>query len=83
MAIQQSQLVAPPQPSDKMLKDFSQIIQSNFLALFQSGHVHKIVTSNPSPSTGNIGDIYLIDGATKSIAVKLSSGWYTVALSSL
>ena len=83
MSIQQSQPVVPPQAQDNGLRDFSQIIQSNFMTLFQAGHAHKIITSDPLPSTGNIGDIYLIDSATKYIAIKLSNGWYKVALSAI
>jgi hypothetical protein len=47
-------------------------------ALFQAGHIHKIVTSDPISSSGNIGDIYLIDGANKYIAVKFSNGWFKI-----
>ena len=74
--LQQSQPIVPPQPSDKNLRDFAQIIQLNMAALFLASHVHKIVTTDPLPKTGNIGDIYLVDGVSKYIAVKFSSGWF-------
>jgi hypothetical protein len=83
MSLQQAQPVVPPQPSDRMLRDFSQIIQQSMLTLFQAGHIHKIITSDPLPSTGQIGDIYLIDGVTKSIAVKFSSGWFKISLTAI
>ena len=76
--IQQSQPIVPPQPSDRNLRDFSQVIQQSMMALFQAGHVHKLVTSDPSSNTGNIGDIYLVDGTNKYIAVKFSSGWFKI-----
>ena len=76
--IQQPLPVVPPQPSDRNLRDFSQVIQQCMMALFQAGHVHKIVTSDPSANSGNIGDIYLIDGASKYIAVKFNSGWFKI-----
>jgi hypothetical protein len=78
MSLQQSQLVVPPQPTDKNLRDFSQIIQASLASLFQAGHVHKIITSDPSSNTGNVGDIYLIDGINKYIAVKFNSGWFKI-----
>jgi len=74
--IQQSQPIVPPQPADRTLRDFSQIIQGSLSVLFQAGHVHKIVTSDPTPDSGTIGDIYLVDGVSKYVAVKFSSGWY-------
>jgi hypothetical protein len=80
MSLQQAQPVVPPQPSDKMLRDFAQVIQQSMMALFQAGHVHKIITTDPSLTTGQIGDIYLIDGVTKSIAVKFKSGWFKINL---
>ena len=76
--LQQSQPVVPPQPADRTFRDFSQIIQQSLMALFQAGHVHKIVLTDPLPGTGQIGDIYLIDGASKYIAVKFSSGWFKI-----
>jgi len=76
--LQQSQPVVPPQPSDNNLRDFSQVVQQSMKALFQAGHVHKIVTSDPASSSGSIGDIYLIDGPSKYIAVKFNSGWFKI-----
>ena len=76
--LQQSQPVVPPQPADRTFRDFSQIIQQSFMALFQAGHIHKIVLTDPAPGTGQIGDIYLIDGASKYIAVKFNSGWFKI-----
>jgi len=78
MSLQQVQPVVPPQPSDRTLRDFSQIIQLSLATLFQAGHIHKIITSDPSSNTGNVGDVYLIDGTTKYIAVKFSSGWFKI-----
>jgi hypothetical protein len=78
VSLQQSQPVVPPQPTDKNLRDFSQIIQQSMMALFQAAHVHKIVTSDPAANTGNIGDIYLVDGMNKYIAIKFNSGWFKI-----
>lgn len=57
MAKQQRTEVAPPLDIDKGLLDFSAIVQSNFVDLFQSAHDHQIRTSIPGNSEGNIGDI--------------------------
>lgn len=76
--IQQSQPIVPPKPYDRDFNDFANIIQQSVLALFQAGHVHKIVAADPIPGSGNIGDIYLVDGASKYIAVKFNSGWFKI-----
>ena len=82
--IKQTQPVVPPQPSDKLLRDFSQIIDANLRVLFQAGHVHSVVTSLPGPNEGQVGDIYLVDiaGARK-VCVKFSSGWYAVGVTAI
>ena len=81
--IQQSQPIVPPQPADKTLRDFSQIIQGSLSALYLAAHVHKVVMTDPAPNQGSVGDVYLVDSATKYIAVKFPSGWQKVALTSV
>lgn len=84
MSIQQGQPVVPPQPSDKMLRDFSQIIDGNLKTLFQAGHVHKIVTTAPTLRDGDVGDIYLLDvTGAKKVCVKFNDGWYAVGVTAI
>ena len=84
MSIQQTQPVVPPTASDRMLRDFAQIIDNNFRILFQAGHVHQIVTHTPTMREGQTGDIYLVDmPGSKMIAVKFNDGWYGTSLTLL
>ena len=84
MPIQQGPPVVPPQPSDRMLRDFSQIIDGNLKLLFRAAHVHKIVTSAPTIRDGNVGDIYLLDTpSAKKVCVKFSDGWYAVTVTAI
>lgn len=84
MAVQQGQPVVPPTPNDRLLRDFSQIIDGNLKALFQAAHVHKIVTAPPSVNDGAVGDIYMLDTTSlKQILVKFSDGWYAVAVTAI
>lgn len=76
MSLAQASKVVPPLPSDANLSNFSQIIQSNMLALFQAGHIHKAITAAPKPNDGNVGDIYLFDnGTTIFVYIKTTRGW--------
>jgi hypothetical protein len=79
--MQHGKPVVPPQPTDKLLRDFAQIIDSNLQLLFQAAHVHKVVTSLPTSRDGDVGDIYAVDIAgAKKLCVKFSDGWYAVAV---
>lgn len=82
--IQQGPPVVPPQPTDRLLRDFSQIIDGNLKTLFQAAHIHKVVTVAPTSRDGDVGDIYLLDTtAAKKVCVKFSDGWYAVSLSAI
>jgi hypothetical protein len=84
MALKQSEPVVPPRPTDRMLRDFAQIVQASMLALFQAAHVHKIMTTAPTSRDGEVGDIYLLDVAgAKKVCVKFSDGWYAVGVTQL
>lgn len=82
--IKQGSPVVPPKPNDQDLSDFSQIIQNSFLALFQAGHFHTIVTTAPASNVGAVGDIYLGNLTSgKKIYVKFSDGWYAVGVTKI
>jgi hypothetical protein len=84
MSLKGGSPVVPPTPGDVKLRDFAQIIDSNLKALFQAGHVHKIVTALPTARDGDVGDIYLVDiTGAKKICVKFSDGWYAVAVTAI
>lgn len=84
MPIQQGPPVVPPQPSDSMLRDFSQIIDGNLKALFQAAHIHKIVTVSPTSRDGAVGDIYLLDTpSVKKVCVKFNDGWFGVTVTAI
>lgn len=55
--------VVPPSDQDKSLTDYSAIIRRNFDTLFQAAHVHVgkngILTSHPTPTQGQVGDILI------------------------
>lgn len=76
MPLVQAAKVVPPLPSDSTLTNFSQIIDSNLQALFQAGHVHKVVSAVPKKNDGNVGDIYLYDNGTSIyVYIKTGRGW--------
>lgn len=60
MSLQQQNPVVPPQASDRLLRDFSQVIQGSFSALFQAAHSHPIRNSFPGPNEGQPGDLYSV-----------------------
>lgn len=68
--------VVPPVPTDRNLIGFAQIIQSSLGSLFQAGHVHRVVSVEPRPNAGEVGDIYLFDDSTNIyLYIKTSRGW--------
>lgn len=74
--LKQSSPVVPPLPSDSKLSNFSQIIQSSFLTLFQAAHIHQVISEAPSDRAGAVGDIYLFDDGTNIyLYIKTSRGW--------
>lgn len=80
MALKQTKKVVPPIPSDRNLQNFAQVIQDSLAFLYQAGHIHQLVTSDPQDNAGNIGDIYIVDNGTNSyLAWKTSRGWYKAA----
>jgi hypothetical protein len=82
--IGQGQPVVPPQASDRMLRDFAQIIDGNLKVLFQAAHVHKVVTAAPTMRDGEVGDIYLLDVAgARKVCVKFKDGWYAVGVTAI
>ena len=76
MSLSQTSLIVPPVVGDNGLKNFSQVIQSSFYTLYQAAHIHRVITTDPKPNDGIVGDVYLIDGTSKYIAIKFSSGWF-------
>lgn len=74
--LKQSSPIVPPLPSDASFLNFSQILQGNFLALFQAGHIHAVVSTAPTSRTGGVGDIYIFDdGKNIYLYIKTSRGW--------
>ena len=74
--ISQASPVAPPVPTDSSLANFSQTVQSNFLTLFQAGHVHRFINVAPKKNDGSVGDIYLFDDGTNIyLYAKTNRGW--------
>ena len=67
----------------KLLKK-RQAIQAKYNEAFKGQPWFKEpLYTDPSSNEGNIGDIYLIDGATKSIAAKFKSGWFKISLTAI
>lgn len=76
MSISQTPPVVPPVSGDIGLKNFSQVIQSSFYALFQAAHIHKIITVAPKANDGSVGDIYIFDDKTNIyLYIKTPRGW--------
>lgn len=76
MSLSQTPPVVPPVTGDKGLKNFAQVIQSSFYALYQAAHIHRVITVAPSPNDGTVGDIYLFDDKTNIyIYIKTPRGW--------
>lgn len=76
MSISQTPPVVPPVPGDLGLKNFSQVIQSSFYALYQAAHVHRVITVAPKANDGEVGDIYMLDDGTNIyLYVKTPRGW--------
>jgi len=74
--IKQSSPIVPPLPSDTRLSNFSQVIQSSFLSLFQAAHIHQVISTVPNSRTGIVGDVYLFDDGTNIyLYIKTSRGW--------
>lgn len=68
--------IVPPVPTDRSLVGFAQIVQSSFGTLFQAGHIHRVVSSEPRANSGEVGDIYLFDDNTNIyLYIKTSRGW--------
>jgi len=80
VSLKQASPVVPPRPTDRLLKDFSQIIQGNLLTLFQNAHVHKVVSAAPTAQDGLVGDLYIFDDGTHvHLLTKTAHGWYKSA----
>ena len=74
--LSQASPIAPPIHTDASLANFSQTVQSNLLALFQAGHVHRFINVAPKKNDGSVGDIYLLDDGTNIyLYAKTSRGW--------
>ena len=85
MATLQNDPVAPPTMSDEDLRDFSEVIQRNFLELFELAHQHGVRISFPGATDGRASDIVTVDdGTSVYLLVKTSRGWFrTTALTAL
>lgn len=70
--------IAPPSEADlkNCLKDYSATIQRAFEQVFIKLHDVLEVSSVPSSTDGNVGDIYMYDNGTNQyLYVKFASGW--------
>lgn len=82
MSIAQEQPIVPPQATDKVLIDFSGIIQKSFSALFQAGHLHVgrngPITAEPLSTDGTPGDVTIgVVAGSVYLYVKIDrSHWY-------
>ena len=85
MALTQSPVVAPPQPQDKELTDYSSILQRLFSQLFQVAHVHVgkngVMKAFPTSKDGAIGDILLaVVSGTAYVCFKTDdTHWFKIA----
>jgi hypothetical protein len=61
MAKQQRRPLAPPLETDKLFRDYTSVIQSNFDDIFNDAHTHPLRTSIPLATEGIIGDIVLVN----------------------
>lgn len=76
MSLSQTPPVVPPVTGDTGLKNFSQVIQSSFYALYQAAHVHRVITVAPKAHDGEVGDIYIFDDAISIyLYIKTPRGW--------
>ena len=81
LAKTQVRTVSPPTQEDReLLDDFASILQQNLEELFNEVHSHEVLTSDPSSSDGEVGDIHLVDITTsKYLVIRYADGWYKTA----
>ena len=70
--------VTPPTKKDaESLKDFTAVLSRSLDDLYDSAHEHSLLTADPASTTGQVGDLKIVDtGSSVYLVVKTSRGWF-------
>lgn len=69
--------IVAPNPNDTNLQDYSQSIQEALNALFVAAHDHKVISSDPTNTSGSIETVSIVDtGTSVYLVVKTRRGWF-------
>ena len=81
MALSQKAPVVPPLPSDTTLTAYTTNIRRDVEDLYLNAHTHNVLTANPAPSDGTIGDIKIVSvlGHVYTVVKNSDGNWYRSA----